>query len=317
MTGSDPALVAAARSLRADATTVEVVGALEAAGIRSILLKGPSFARWLYQRDPDERAYVDVDLLIEQRLIPQADRALHELGFVAVPDDTPDPKHGLAHSQPWVRRADRAEVDLHQTLFGVGAAPVDVWTVLTEQTETISVGRAEVETLGPAGRTLHVALHAAQHVSHGAGKPREDLTRAVASVPGDTWSDAMALAERLDASPTFALGLDLVPEGKALARRLGAVEAQLARVATEPGSTANLAVGIDRLMREPRLEARLRLLVRELLPTPEFMRWWSALARRGPMGLVLAYLWRPVWLLLRLPQSIGAWRRHGGHGNTR
>lgn len=308
----DPALAAAARTLKADATTPEVVTALRAAGVRPILLKGPVFARWLYGDAPEARSYVDVDLLVEQRLLPTAERVLAELGFVQAVEGVPEPEHGLIHSRPWVRAADLAQVDLHQTLFGAGAAPADVWAVLTDETERIAVAAVELEALTPAGCALHVAMHAAQHVHNAPRKSREDLARAVATVPEKTWREAMALAERLDATPTVVLGLDLLPESRALARRLGAVEANLARAATEPGSRANLAVGIDRLMREPRTRARLRMVARELVPPRDFMRWWSALARRGPLGMALAYLWRPVWLLLRLPPSIAAWRRHRG-----
>lgn len=313
----DPALAAAARTLKADATTVEVVTALRAAEVRPILLKGPVFARWLYADAPEARSYVDVDLLVEQRLIPTAARVLAELGFVEVDEDAPQPEHGLVHSQPWARTGDLARVDLHQTLFGVGAAPVEVWAVLTARTARITVGGVDLEALPPAGCALQVAMHAAQHVRHAPDKSREDLARAVATVSEATWRDAMALAERLDATPTFALGLDLLSEGRTLARRLGGVEADLARAATQPGSTANLAVGIDRLMREPRASVRLRMLAREVVPSPEFMRWWSALARRGPLGMALAYLWRPVWLLQRLPPSITAWRRHRDHETPR
>jgi hypothetical protein len=205
---------------------------------------------------------------------------------------------------------DLAQVDLHQTLFGVGAAPIAVWSELAGGTDTITVADAEVEVLTPPAQVLHVAMHAAQHIGEGEEKSLEDLTRAIAKVPHHTWAEALAIAERLDATPTFALGLDLLPEGSDLARRLGVVEADLARAATEPGSTANLAVGIERLMREPRMGARLKILMREVVPTRDFMRWWSALARRGPLGMAMAYLWRPLWLILHLRPSIRAWRRH-------
>jgi hypothetical protein len=45
------------------------------------------------------------------------------------------------------------------------------------------------------------------------------------------------------------------------------------------------------------------------VPTPAFMRHWFPQARRGPLGMVLAYLWRPLWLVLRLPPSAIAWLR--------
>jgi hypothetical protein len=109
----DPALVAAAMSLRADATTAEVVGALRGAGVRPILLKGPAFARLLYDTEPAARSYVDADLLVEQRLVPEAGRVLRALGFVDVEEDAPLPGCGrwtwhrwtcTRRSSAWERR---------------------------------------------------------------------------------------------------------------------------------------------------------------------------------------------------------------------
>ena len=52
-----PGLHAAMRTLRIDAATAEVVGALRDAGVPSILLMGPSVARWIHDIDrPEDRA---------------------------------------------------------------------------------------------------------------------------------------------------------------------------------------------------------------------------------------------------------------------
>ncbi len=47
----------------------------------------------------------------------------------------------------------------------------------------------------------------------------------------------------------------------------------------------------------------------ELFPRPEFMRWWSPLARRGRLGLVLSYPRRWLWLALQAPRGLWAVRR--------
>jgi hypothetical protein len=44
-------------------------------------------------------------------------------------------------------------------------------------------------------------------------------------------------------------------------------------------------------------------------PPPAFMRAWSPLARRGALGLALAYAWRPVWLVVHSGAAVRAWRR--------
>ena len=81
MSGAEPssAVRVAARILRLDRATGEVVTALRAHGIRSILLKGPSAARWLYDNE-SERPYVDCDLLVAPMEMTQCrGRARHVL----------------------------------------------------------------------------------------------------------------------------------------------------------------------------------------------------------------------------------------------
>ena len=56
-------LYAAARSMRAGRQIQAVVDALEAAGIPSVLLKGPALARTVYP-DPALRQSTDIDLLV-------------------------------------------------------------------------------------------------------------------------------------------------------------------------------------------------------------------------------------------------------------
>ena len=42
----------------------------------------------------------------------------------------------------------------------------------------------------------------------------------------------------------------------------------------------------------------------ELFPQPEYMRWWSPLARRGKLGLTIAYIWRPLWAIGQVPGAL-------------
>src|SRR4051812_27772658 len=52
-----------ANTLRIDWGTAEVLRTFEAGGVKSLLLKGATFARWLYTND-DPRPYGDCDLLV-------------------------------------------------------------------------------------------------------------------------------------------------------------------------------------------------------------------------------------------------------------
>ena len=73
-------LIAAGSQVLAEATAAEVSRALAGAGVRTILLKGPSFARWLYLAD-EPRTTLDVDLLVAPHDIAPAQAILARIGF--------------------------------------------------------------------------------------------------------------------------------------------------------------------------------------------------------------------------------------------
>jgi hypothetical protein len=294
-----PALRAAALSLRVDAVTAEVISKLRSAGVRPILLKGPSIATWLYA-DGTARPYRDTDLLVQPEGIRSAAGVLRGAGFREQP--------GVS-SYTWFRRSDRSIVDLHDTLFGVEADKNHAWVALSEETETMRIGALEVETLGRPARLLYVVLHAAQHESHRFDQPLKDLERALHRGEEQLWKEAAGLASRLRAVPTFAAGLRLLPEGASLANRLGLLDERPLMLSLRE-ERRSLVVTLERLAAAPGMGARLRLLARRLAPPPDYMRWrYPRLAARGTAGLALAYLWRPASILLRLPGAVLAWRR--------
>ena len=75
------------------------------------------------------------------------------------------------------------------------------------------------------------------------------------------------------------------------------------------------AEGIDALLR-PGVGTKQRalILLGEFFPRPDFMRWWTPLARRGRLGLVASYPWRWVKLLSQAPRGLLAVRRARGTG---
>ena len=298
-------LVAAARGLAVDAVTAETVTALRAADVRPIVLKGPAIAGLLYQGEP--RAYVDTDLLVRPGDIAAARRVLGDLGFAEQPLRI-EPELGRPHARAWVREADRAEVDLHELVAGAGVSPEKLWTTLHPHTQALRIGGVDCRVPAPHALVLIVALHAAQH-GPDVVKPLEDLGRAVARIEYGTWLDAVRLADALDATVNFASALRFTPEGSALAERLGLPSPRLVDAARSTRSPAGLALGFERLAAARGLGDRLALLRRELVPSPEHMRWWSGLARRGRAGLTVAYVWRLLRLAVLTPSSVVLWAR--------
>jgi len=298
------ALLAAARVLAVDAGTADVASHLNARGISSILLKGPALSSLLYD-EPGERIYSDADLLVPPGRYADAEDVLRTLGFRQAPAPPPPPGD-IAHAEPWVHPSNAASVDLHRTLFGVGVPPEEVWPVLSERLDRCTIAGTELATLDVPGRLLLVCLHAIQHDD---GRRREDLRRALERGTPEQWRDVRRLAERLDAVHMLATGLRLAPEGQAVAESLRLVGAPPADAARNRGSRAPLAVGMERLADTPTARAKARLLLREVFPSPAYLRFWRPLARRGPVGLALAYVWRPLWLCWHAPASVSEWRR--------
>jgi Uncharacterised nucleotidyltransferase len=299
-----PEVMWAARSLELDRQSAQLARELEEAGIPAILLKGPALAQWLY-RGRAVRTYGDTDLLVPPDRWELAMATLRRLGFEDGLGSMAHPRMESITSHPWAR-GDQ-DVDLHCTLWGIQAAPERAWEVLSERSEPMNVGGRRLSVLAPAARAMHIALHAAQH-GYDEGKPVIDLEVALEVLPEELWAEAAEVAAELDALGGFAIGLRILPAGRALAERLGvdretSVDALL-RVAHVP-----LAQGFEELATAPGLRSKLAVIRGELAPTADFMRWWSPLARRGRVGLAAAYLWRPLYLALRAGPGLVAWRR--------
>lgn len=312
--GEDPRAVSfvlrvrsAAQRERVDRVTVDLVSRLHDDGVRPILLKGPALTSWLYGHS-SSRMYVDTDLLVSPAELPTAERCLSRLGFEESlgEQDTPGwTQRGTA----WVRAADGAVVDLHSSLPGVGVPPARLWSMLGARTETISVCGMEVATLSEPARAFHVGLHAAQHGT-AYPKPLEDLARALERVDRPAWEQAAALARRLEADAAFAAGLRLHPAGEALADALQLPSKYPVEVALLAGEPPAGALTLEAFARTTDLRAKTGLIVRKIVPSRRFMRAWFPRARRGRRtGMILAYLYRPVWLLLKARPAWRAWQR--------
>lgn len=301
-------LLVRALSLRVDAVTAEVVTGMRDAGVRPLLLKGPSTRAWLY-RDHALHPYVDTDLLVAPDRYRSAGAVLRGLGFHPMSYS----QQGHLDSQTWIRDRDSSYVDLHRSVMGVAAPPAEVWRELSANVETLRVAGVEVEALAVPGRALHMALHAAQHsdASHDP-KLRDDLARALRVTGDDVWLQAAELARALDASPAFAAGLRLDPAGVRLAQRLGLPATTPPMVTVKSGPRVASAVAIEHLLSERSLRRRARFLLRALAPSRQYMESWirentcweSARVLNGRFGLLIAYLWRPVRVVVWLPKAI-------------
>ena len=169
---SSSELMVAVQAAIVDRATARVVTALREEGVRSILLKGPVLADWLYADSP--RAYLDADLLVAPADVSRAEAVLDGLGYAKVLGDADIPPFNRQlHAHTWCPPRGTS-IDLHRTLAGALATPATVWAVLSQDAVMAEVDGTGVEVLGPEARSVMVVLHAAHH---GAGehKPLEDL----------------------------------------------------------------------------------------------------------------------------------------------
>jgi hypothetical protein len=287
-----------------DRVTAEVVEALREAGVRPILLKGPALARWLYD-ESHPRPYRDTDLLVAPDHSANAEQTLTRLGFRLV-HDVPRGRRSAVRSH-WERSTDAAKVDLLLSLPGVRVDPGALWSVLAGETETMLVGGLAVDVLNQPARALHVVLTAHRFLFL-YERTLEDLARALARLDAEDWHAAASLAARLQATPTFATGLRLVPPGEAIAARMGLPDDGWLELAVRMSDAPPPAIGFLQLLRTRGLRAKTAFFADRVVPPPEYMREAFSLARRGRTGLLLAYLWRPFYLARHAPASVRAWR---------
>jgi hypothetical protein len=299
-----------ARNFAVDALTAEVVGAFDREEIETLVLKGPVLAKWLY---PGEvRPYCDSDLMVAPGDRARAVDVLGRLGFVEYGPWMPSPACLDPGGTPFSRNGSPM-VDLHCQLPGLDGDANAIWGSLAASAGRQVIGGVELRVLDRDAVLLHVVLHAAQHAYQVDGKPLEDLRRALAHVDESKWSSALELARRHRGVPAFATGLRLLPEGEDVARRLGLSEVRSLRrelrrednvIAEELYALLSADVGIRR---------RLAIAAGDVFPHPDYMRWWSPLARRGKRGLAGAYCWRMIWLVGEAPGAIRTlWRAQRG-----
>jgi hypothetical protein len=290
-----------ASNLLVDAATARVVRALKSEGVPSVLLRGPALARWLYDEE-DRRPYADVDLLVPDDRLPDAQNVLAGLDFLESPLEARFAHARPAHAQTWIRSVDGVSVDLHRTLIGIGASPALFWRTISAEAGPMTVGREDVSVPSPAARALFVALHASQH-GPGFGQGLEDLSRALERVPPATWGQASVLAEELEALPAFGAGIRLIPAGESLATALGLSSGQRIDRELAGSEVFHVAQCIKWMLEQPGLSRKAAFLARKLVPPPATMRLRSSLARHGRLALAVAYIWRALrlsWHALRL-----------------
>lgn len=300
-------LAAQVLTLLVDSVTASVVTVFEKNGIDSILVKGPGFASLLYGPDCD-RFYSDTDLLVQLSDVERAEELLRENGFVRGDYDEdwlgPAPKYAHTFHRP----ADGGIVDLHWSLSGATVSPQELWSVIRLHTTQIEVGGRAVHVLDASASALLVALHNAHH---GTERPLTltDLDRAVERLESTVWLDAVCLADLIGANKPFAAGLRLTEAGDALADRLGLDRPASVEMWLKTNPSTYGAYVLDRLSQTRTIRGRAKIFLQVAIPPRVVMYRFFPMSRRGPFGLGLAYLTRPLRLAAHSGPAIRDWLR--------
>ena len=297
----------AVQCLWLDTVAAEVTTALSANGLRSVLLKGPVTARWLYPDDQTARHYRDVDLLVAPDIHAGAEEVLVSLGFNRSHEERLSDEVEL-HGHEWRRGSDGAAVDLHRSLHFLEDLPAEmVWQSVAQTAVAFEVAGVTVEAPSLPWRALHVVLHASPE-----GPPDRqswaDLARALDVVDETLWREAAALAASLNVEAAMGAGLRLLPQGIELAGRLGLPDRPPDRFLLRRNTAPRQVRSVARLV-ELSGRRKARYVAQKLFPPPEFLRQWTPLASRSRLGLAAAYGLRLVWSLARLPAALVGWAR--------
>ncbi|GGM60475.1 hypothetical protein GCM10011608_51890 [Micromonospora sonchi] len=306
------ALADAVRCLALDSAAAATCALLRAHGIDAVLLKGAGLARLLGV----ERRYIDVDLLVAPAAFEAAQQALATAGYRPVVAGA-RPDEQLFHERQWfVPGSVSLVVDLHRGFGGVDD-PEGFWQAMRSGAGELPLADGWVLVPDRICAALLTVLHAARPGK--ADHAVTDLSRALDMFTIDDWRAAAAVARRCAAEEAFALGLRTTERGRLLAADLGGLPVVYtpSRWLAAHRSCAT-AKSLARLTEQPTARARLRHFRLRLLPSPASMRFFSPLARRGRLGLLLAYAGRLGWHAARLPRGVRELRaaRHADDGSA-
>lgn len=271
------ALLGAARALSCDRVSAEVIGAMQGADIETILLKGPSIARWLYPRGG--RSYIDTDILVPACDVDHAAGVLRSLGFTdLLAGFHPRELDTRPAEITFVRRAESGQgpdglVDLHHNLPGLPVPSTVLWQAFSADTETMRIGGVNAQVAGRTALALHIVLHAVQHGFH--GHTREDLSRAIAVLSADDWRDAAELAGRLGVADVLGAGLRSQAAGAEVADRLRLPGSSLAGSLFWPRLAPRGAASVAEFWSPSTLRQKADQIHRVLLPSPAKIRYVS------------------------------------------
>ena len=107
----------------------------------------------------------------------------------------------------------------------------------------------------------------------------------------------------------FAAGLRLSETGNALADQIGVHRATLVEVWLKSNPSSYGAWMLDRFHQTASLGGKVKIFLQVAAPAPSVMQTFFPLAQRGRLGLIAAYILRPLRLILHAGPAVSDWVR--------
>lgn len=203
------------QNLYMTAELLRLVGALEAARIPSIPMKGAVLAHTLYP-DPALREFSDIDILVHEEGLSSAKQVLSSLGFQLTRSDPAGAQETAFRRRMYayffLRPTDGLVVDLHWKLaptYQLTAVPVEA---LWDRMRSCRIGGIELRSFPPEITLLLLCFHGAKHGP--APWPRLkwlcDLSELLRTYPDLNWEELLSTADASGCRRMVDLGLGLV-----------------------------------------------------------------------------------------------------------
>ena len=139
---------------------IEVVTALDSAGIDCLLMKGPALAHTVYD-EPSNRVFADLDIIVRAEQLAEARTLLVDRFGASDPLPEVRPGFDAEFAKDVLLRIDRTEIDLHRTVapgpFGM-RVPTDE---LFHNPTGFTIAGTTLQTLSPAATFVQVCYNAA------------------------------------------------------------------------------------------------------------------------------------------------------------
>lgn len=299
-------LHAGMQTLRAGRQAKRAIEALEAEGIRVLLLKGPALARTVYPA-ANMRQGSDIDLLIPYDDMRRCERVMTELGytcFFRAAEHSPYTDHHQVF-YPGTEGVGPFGVEVHWKLdCGFGLLPDGFVDEVFSRSIRVEADDITFSTLSMEDHLLYQASHmACQHCYATRLSWICDIAMLSEQIPDTAgWEDLLVLSvgrncrlslEAAVQMARFWTGLTLPPEVQdtALWPKPGTVEEEVWSLAMRRGESIPSSIRL-RIRTIPDTRGKLWFLFRFVFPHPDAMYHYRS--REGRSGLLAAYVRR--WL---------------------